>query len=140
MFCLNLALKLSLLLTDPDGMNINEGCGAVHPEVMAEAVVTHGADLGLALDGDADRLILADEKGGILDGDQCLAVIANSMASRGELAGRTVVGTLMTNHGLAQYLEGEGIALERTNVGDRYILERMRAHGFNLGVSLQAIS
>ena len=80
------------IATDPDGMNINEGCGAVHPEVMAEAVVTHGADLGLALDGDADRLILADEKGGILDGDQCLAVIANSMASRGELAGRTVVG------------------------------------------------
>ena len=119
--------------TDPDGMNINEGCGAVHPEVMAEAVVTHGADLGLALDGDADRLILADEKGGILDGDQCLAVIAGSMAFRGELAGRTVVGTLMTNHGLAQYLEGEGIALERTNVGDRYILERMRAQGFNLG-------
>ena len=121
------------IAVDPDGMNINQGCGAVHPEVMAEAVVAHGADLGLALDGDADRLILADEKGGILDGDQCLAVLADTMASKGALSGRTVVGTLMTNHGLAQYLLQQGIALERTNVGDRYILERMRQGGFNLG-------
>jgi phosphoglucosamine mutase len=118
---------------DPDGMNINDGCGAVHPEVMAEAVVTHGADIGLALDGDADRLILADEKGGILDGDQCLAVIADSMAAQDTLAERTVIGTLMTNHGLAQFLESQSIAFERTNVGDRYILERMRSGGFNLG-------
>lgn len=121
------------LAVDPDGMNINDGCGAVHPEVMAEAVVAHGADIGLALDGDADRLILADEKGGILDGDHCLAVIAESMAARQELSGRTVVGTLMTNHGLAQHLERQDIALERTQVGDRYILERMRQGNFNLG-------
>ena len=121
------------IAVDPDGMNINDACGAVHPEVMAEAVVAHGADIGLALDGDADRLILADEKGGIIDGDQCLAVIADGMAAHGGLAGRTVIGTVMTNHGLAQYLETEGIALERTNVGDRYILERMRTGGFNLG-------
>ena len=121
------------LAVDPDGMNINDGCGAVHPELMADAVVAHGADIGLALDGDADRLILADEKGGILDGDHCLAVIADMMAEEKTLAGNAVIGTLMTNHGLAQYLEGQGIGLERTQVGDRYILERMRAGGFNLG-------
>jgi phosphoglucosamine mutase len=121
------------IAVEPDGMNINDGCGAVYPDVIAEAVVAHGADIGLALDGDADRLILADEKGGILDGDQCLAVIANSMVGQGILSGQTVVGTMMTNHGLAQFLESQGIALERTNVGDRYILDRMRSGGFNLG-------
>jgi len=118
---------------DPDGININLGCGAVHPEVMAEAVVAHGADAGISLDGDADRLIMADEKGQIIDGDQCLAVLADMMASQGELAGRTVVGTLMTNHGLGQFLSSKGINLERTKVGDRYILERMREAGLNLG-------
>ena len=121
------------IAVDPDGTNINEGCGAVHPQTLAEAVVTHGADVGIALDGDADRLILVDEQGGILDGDQCLAVIADGMASQGQLAGRTVVGTLMTNHGLGQWLNSQDIALERTNVGDRYILERMREGGLNLG-------
>ncbi len=121
------------IAVNPDGMNINDGCGAVHPSLMAEAVVAHGADLGIALDGDADRLILADEKGGILDGDQCLAVIAEHMASNDLLVKRTVVGTLMTNHGLGQFLTSNDIALERTNVGDRYILERMRQEGFNLG-------
>lgn len=118
---------------DPDGININSGCGAVHPEYMAETVVANGADVGISLDGDADRLIMADEKGQIIDGDQCLAVLADMMASQGELAGRTVVGTLMTNHGLAQYLSAKGINLERTKVGDRYILERMREAGLNLG-------
>lgn len=121
------------IAVNPDGININEGCGAVHPQTLAEAVVTHGADVGIALDGDADRLILVDEEGGILDGDQCLAVIADSMASQGQLAERTVVGTLMTNHGLGQWLNSQDIALERTNVGDRYILERMRQGGLNLG-------
>ncbi|MGU9961761.1 MAG: phosphoglucosamine mutase [Candidatus Puniceispirillales bacterium WSBS_2018_MAG_OTU23] len=117
----------------PDGTNINQGCGAVHPETLAKAVVAHGGDVGIALDGDADRLILVDEKGGILNGDQCLAVIADGMAEQGQLKGRSVVGTLMTNHGLAQWFESQDIALERTNVGDRYVLERMRAEGFNLG-------
>ena len=121
------------IATTPDGKNINEGCGAVHPQTMAEAVVTHGADVGIALDGDADRLILSDENGGVLDGDQCLAVIAGAMKSSGELAHNMVVGTLMTNHGLNQWLTAEGMSLERTNVGDRYILERMRSGGFNLG-------
>ena len=128
-----LGVEVIPIAVEPDGMNINDGCGAVHPEVMAEAVVAHGADLGIALDGDADRLILADEKGGILNGDQCLAVIAEHMANTDLLAKRTVVGTLMTNHGLGQFLDSKDIALERTNVGDRYILERMRASGFNLG-------
>lgn len=118
---------------DPDGTNINKNCGAVHPGTMAEAVVAHGADVGIALDGDADRLIMSDENGAIIDGDQILAVLANAMSSRGELAGRTVVGTLMTNHGLGQWLLENGLTLERTNVGDRYILERMREAHFNLG-------
>ena len=121
------------IATDPDGININQNCGAVFPGTMAEAVVAHGADVGIALDGDADRLIMADEQGGIIDGDQCLAVLADEMAQRGELAGRTVVGTLMTNHGLNQWLTDQGLALERTQVGDRYILEKMRASNLNLG-------
>jgi phosphoglucosamine mutase len=117
----------------PDGMNINEGCGAVSPQIMSEAVVAHGADIGIAFDGDADRLILADDCGGVLDGDQCLAVIAEAMAAAGQLSGNTVVGTLMSNHGLQQWLATKDIALERANVGDRYILERMRGKNFNLG-------
>lgn len=128
-----LGAEVVAIATAPDGTNINEGCGAVHPQTMAEAVVAHGADIGIAFDGDADRLILSDESGGILDGDQCLAVIAESMVAEGSLAGNTVVGTLMTNHGLQQWLETQGMNLIRTNVGDRYILERMRKDGFNLG-------
>ena len=118
---------------EPDGVNINDGCGAMHPEVMAKAVRDNRADAGIAFDGDADRLIMADEKGGIIDGDQCLAVIADHMAGEGKLAKSTVVGTLMTNHGLATWLQERGFALERAQVGDRYILERMREAGFNLG-------
>ena len=121
------------LAVDPDGTNINHKCGAVHPETMADAVVAHGADIGIALDGDADRLIMADEKGQVLNGDDCLAVIGMAMASCGELSGRTIVGTQMTNHGLARFMQEQAIALERTKVGDRYILERMRQAGLNLG-------
>ena len=88
------------LAVEPDGTNINNKCGAVHPETMADAVVAHGADIGIALDGDADRLIMADEKGNVLNGDDCLAVIGMAMSSCGELSGRTIVGTQMTNHGL----------------------------------------
>ncbi|MGC6484482.1 MAG: phosphoglucosamine mutase [Candidatus Puniceispirillales bacterium] len=121
------------LAVEPDGTNINNKCGAVYPETMADAVVAHGADVGIALDGDADRLIMADETGAILSGDDCLAVIGMAMASCGELSGRTVVGTQMTNHGLARFFQEQAISLERTRVGDRYILERMRAAGLNLG-------
>lgn len=121
------------IAVNPDGLNINQNCGAVHPVTMAEAVVAHQADIGLALDGDADRLIMADEKGQIINGDQCLAVIADMMCSQGTLNGNTVVGTLMTNHGLGRYLADKKIDLMRTQVGDRYILDEMRQHSFNLG-------
>ena len=118
---------------EPDGININDGCGATHPATMAKMVRDHGADVGLALDGDADRVIMADEKGDMIDGDQCLAVIADHMARDGALEKDTVVGTLMTNHGFEIWLKEKGFNLERTRVGDRYVLERMRDAGFNLG-------
>ncbi|MBL6782494.1 MAG: phosphoglucosamine mutase [Alphaproteobacteria bacterium] len=117
----------------PDGFNINHNCGAVHPMTMAEAVVTHQADIGIALDGDADRLIMADEKGQLINGDQCLAVIADMMRRNNTLKGNTVVGTLMTNHGLGRFLAENDIELMRTQVGDRYILDAMRQHDLNLG-------
>jgi phosphoglucosamine mutase len=121
------------LAVNPDGLNINQNCGAVHPMTMAEAVVAHQADVGLAFDGDADRLIMADEKGQLINGDQCLAVIADMMQHDGSLKGQTVVGTLMTNHGLGRFLADKNIDLIRTQVGDRYILDAMRQHDFNLG-------
>ena len=121
------------LAVAPDGFNINADCGAMHPDVMAAAVVEHGADVGLAFDGDADRLIMADEKGQLINGDQCLAVIADVMQKRGLLKGKSVVGTLMTNHGLASYLESLGLGLIRTQVGDRYILETLKKEKLNLG-------
>lgn len=121
------------LAVNPDGLNINQNCGAVHPMTMAEAVVAHQADIGLAFDGDADRLIMADEKGQLINGDQCLAVIADMMQYDGSLKGQTVVGTLMTNHGLGRFLADKNIDLIRTQVGDRYILDAMRQHDFNLG-------
>ena len=118
---------------DPDGCNINDGCGAMYPEIMAAAVVAHGADAGIALDGDADRIIMADENGHILDGDQVLACLAKSMLDNGTLSGGGVVGTVMTNGGLAKYLGELGLDLHRAKVGDRYILEQMRAKNINLG-------
>ena len=121
------------MAVEPDGFNINQNCGAVHPLTMAEAVVAHQADVGLSLDGDADRLIMADEKGRLINGDQCLAVIANLMVARGQLKGNKVVGTLMTNHGLGLYLAKREITLMRTQVGDRYILDALRQQKLNLG-------
>jgi len=118
---------------DPDGTNINRDCGATQPTTMCEAVIAHGADLGIALDGDADRLILADEKGQILDGDQLMALVARSWAASGRLTGAAVVATVMSNLGLERYLSGLGLGLHRTPVGDRYVVERMRAGGFNVG-------
>ncbi len=111
---------------DPDGININRDCGATSPATMCEAVIAHGADLGIALDGDADRLILADEKGEILDGDQLMALVARS-------AGGALVATVMSNLGLERYLGERGIGLHRTAVGDRYVVEKMRATGCNVG-------
>ena len=118
---------------EPDGTNINRDCGATATDAFREQVVTHGADLGVALDGDADRVILCDEHGAIVDGDQVMAMIARSWQAAGRLTGGGVVATVMSNLGLEKYLETIELNLERASVGDRYVLERMRAGGFNLG-------
>ena len=118
---------------NPDGFNINAGCGAVHPKAMCEHVVAHGAHLGIALDGDADRLIVADERGRVVDGDQIMALIAQSWHRAGRLSGGGVVSTVMSNLGLERHLQGNGLHLARTQVGDRYVVEHMRAHGYNVG-------
>ena len=117
----------------PDGTNINQKCGSTHPEAMIEAVKTYRADIGIALDGDADRLIVCDEKGQVVDGDQIMALIAADWAEHGRLKGGSVVATVMSNLGLERFLEGKGVGLERTKVGDRYVMEKMRSGGFNLG-------
>jgi phosphoglucosamine mutase len=118
---------------DPDGMNINRDCGAVATALMREQVVMHGADLGLALDGDADRLIVADETGALIDGDQLMALVARSWGEAGRLAKAGIVATVMSNLGLERFLGGLGLTLVRTPVGDRYVVERMRAEGYNVG-------
>jgi phosphoglucosamine mutase len=117
----------------PNGTNINHQCGSTHPEHLRETVVASGAHIGLALDGDADRLIVVDEAGTVVDGDQLMALIALGAARRGELQGGAVVATVMSNLGLERRLGEEGIALKRTKVGDRYVLEEMRASGCNIG-------
>ncbi|MGR3703618.1 MAG: phosphoglucosamine mutase [Paracoccaceae bacterium] len=117
----------------PDGRNINLDCGSTHPRLAAETVVAHGADLGICLDGDADRVILIDEQGQVADGDQIMALLAARWADEGRLKGGALVATVMSNLGLERFLAARGVGLERTNVGDRYVVERMRAGGFNLG-------
>ncbi len=117
----------------PDGTNINSRCGATHPRNVAKAVLEHNADVGIALDGDADRVILADENGGIVDGDAILAILARDKMQRQELSKGTVVATVMSNLGLERALATFGVALERTAVGDRHVVERMRSGGFDLG-------
>jgi len=121
------------LAVDPDGLNINRDCGAVHPASMQSQVVAHGADLGLALDGDADRLIIADETGSLLGGDQLMALVARSWAQEGRLAGGGIITTVMSNLGLERYVTGLGLSLTRTPVGDRYVVEKMRESGCNIG-------
>jgi len=117
----------------PDGLNINDRCGSTHPELMQETVVASGADIGLALDGDADRLLVSDEKGQLVDGDQLMALIALGLHGRGQLKGDAVVATVMSNLGLERKLGDAGLKLLRTKVGDRYVLEEMRAKGCNVG-------
>ena len=117
----------------PDGLNINKECGSTHPQALAEAVRETRADIGIALDGDADRLIVCDEKGQVVDGDQIMAMIALDWSRRGLLTGGGLVATVMSNLGLERALLAEGLSLERTKVGDRYVMERMREGGFNLG-------
>ena len=117
----------------PDGLNINRECGALAPEQMRREVLARRADIGIALDGDADRLIVADEHGVILDGDQLMGLIATSLARSGRLSGDALVATVMSNLGLERCLVGQGIGFHRTAVGDRYVVEKMRALGCNLG-------
>jgi phosphoglucosamine mutase len=119
--------------TAPDGLNINQGCGSTNPQLAAETVVAHGADIGICLDGDADRVIIVDESGSIGDGDQIMGMMAARWASEQRLKGNALVATVMSNLGLERFLQGHGISLERTSVGDRYVVERMREGGFNLG-------
>jgi len=128
-----LGADVSELNVWPDGRNINFNCGALHPEAMAEEVRLSGAKLGIALDGDADRVILADEKGNIVDGDQVMAILGTRMLERDELPRRTVVATVMSNLGLERALAAHGGKLLRTAVGDRYVVEAMREGGLILG-------
>ena len=121
------------IAVDPNGFNINEKCGATHTEAMREAVVAHGADLGIALDGDADRVIMADETGRQVDGDQLMALVGSSWGKSGRLKGGGIVSTVMSNLGLERYLGGLGLSLQRAKVGDRYVIEMMREGGFNVG-------
>lgn len=119
--------------TAPNGKNINEGCGSTKPQTAAEMVVAHGADVAICLDGDADRVVIVDEAGTVADGDQIMGLMASRWASEDRLSGNALVATVMSNLGLERFLSAQGIGLERTAVGDRYVVERMRAGGFNLG-------
>ncbi|HEY9079011.1 phosphoglucosamine mutase [Magnetovibrio sp.] len=118
---------------EPNGYNINDGCGSTATEAMQTAVVTHGADIGIALDGDADRVLISDEKGQLVDGDQLMGLIAAHWCREGGLTGGAVVATVMSNLGLEHFLESEGLGLIRTPVGDRYVVEEMRRTGCNVG-------
>ncbi len=118
---------------DPNGLNINDGVGSTHTGACAQAVLDHGADLGISLDGDADRVMIVDETGHVADGDQIMALLAGRWAAQGRLRGGALVATVMSNLGLERYLQARDLRLERTAVGDRYVVERMREAGFNLG-------
>ena len=118
---------------NPNGYNINKDCGSTYPQNAANAVLEHGADVGICLDGDADRLILIDDKGNIADGDQLMGLIASQWSSKGQLAKNTLVATVMSNMGLERHLNSLDIKLLRTNVGDRYVVEEMQRSGYNLG-------
>src|SRR5690554_1713852 len=117
----------------PDGLNINEKCGSTHPEQLQAAVVAAGADLGVAFDGDADRCLAVDHAGNLVDGDQIMGILAVSMSEAGTLSSNTLVATVMSNLGLRLAMAQHGITLHETGVGDRYVLEAMRASGFTLG-------
>lgn len=118
---------------NPNGLNINKNCGSTNPQIAAEAVVSHGADVGICLDGDADRIILIDSEGNIADGDQIMGVIASRWFEDGLLTGSGIATTVMSNLGLERFLKQRGISMERTQVGDRYVVEHMRKSGLNLG-------
>ncbi|MFZ1107222.1 MAG: phosphoglucosamine mutase [Rhodomicrobium sp.] len=128
-----LGANVIALSVAPDGRNINRECGSTVPETVCRKVRESGADIGIALDGDADRVVIADEHGQVVDGDQILAVIAGSWREAGRLRGNGVVATVMSNLGLERYLEGQGLSLIRTKVGDRYVVEEMRRGDYNVG-------
>lgn len=128
-----LGAKIEVIGNKPDGMNINAGCGALYPERLQQAVKEHGADLGIALDGDADRAIFVCEQGNVIDGDHVMAALGLDLHRQGLLSKRTMVGTVMSNFGLELAMKRAGINLIRTAVGDRYLLERMLADGYNFG-------
>ncbi|HQY74124.1 MAG TPA: phosphoglucosamine mutase [Aestuariivirga sp.] len=117
----------------PNGFNINEKCGSTAPQLMCEKVRETRADIGIALDGDADRVMISDEQGQVIDGDQLMALVTKSLHERGQLQGGGLVATVMSNLGLERFLSARGLSLARTKVGDRYVVEHMRAHGFNVG-------
>ena len=117
----------------PNGTNINDRCGSTHTQTAAEAVVAHGAHVGISLDGDADRVMILDQNGRVADGDQIMALLAARWAEEGRLRGNTLVATVMSNLGLEKFLHARGVRLERTAVGDRYVVEAMRRGGYNLG-------
>ncbi|MCL4766891.1 MAG: phosphoglucosamine mutase [Hyphomicrobiaceae bacterium] len=128
-----LGAEVIKLGVDPNGRNINHKCGSTAPEALVDKVRELRADIGVALDGDADRVVIVDEKGRIVDGDQLMAVIAESWLRSGRLAGGGIVATVMSNLGLERHLAGLGLSLARTPVGDRYVVEHMRRHGYNIG-------
>ena len=125
--------KIIVIGADPDGLNINEGCGSTHLSALQAAVLEHKADAGVAHDGDADRCLMVDHTGAVIDGDQIMAILALSMKARGELARNTLVATVMSNLGLKIAMKNAGINMLETKVGDRYVLEEIRANGYTLG-------
>ncbi|MGC4026189.1 MAG: phosphoglucosamine mutase [Mesorhizobium sp.] len=128
-----LGAEVIAINVEPNGFNINKECGSTHPAGLQKKVHEVRADIGIALDGDADRVTIVDETGAIVDGDQIMALIAESWNETGRLAGGGVVATVMSNLGLERYMTDQGLQLHRTKVGDRYVVEHMRAHGFNVG-------
>ena len=128
-----LGTKVTAIGVEPNGKNINLECGSTDTRALQAKVIEEGADIGIALDGDADRLIVVDEKGTVVDGDQIMALIGSTWAKDGRLTGGGVVSTVMSNLGLERFLQSQGLTLERTKVGDRHVLEHMRKHGFNVG-------
>ncbi|MFZ1680014.1 MAG: phosphoglucosamine mutase [Rhizobiaceae bacterium] len=128
-----LGAEVIAINVEPNGKNINLECGSTHPAALARKVQEVRADIGIALDGDADRMVIVDERGDLVDGDQIMALIAETWAESKRLQGRGVVATVMSNLGLERHLGGLGLQLQRTKVGDRYVVEHMRAHGFNVG-------
>jgi len=125
--------KVIRIHAEPDGTNINLNAGSTHMDALRSAVIEHGADLGIALDGDADRCLAVDATGRTVDGDQVLAILAGALKESGQLSNDTVVATVMSNLGFLRAMEAAGITVEQTRVGDRYVLESMHAHGFTLG-------